>query len=327
MLLKKLRRLIVGDLEDALRNSLLKIERKIDQLEHGHLNNLDRLCHDRFTRIDHKIDQLEYYSHGSRATYIGHNRVLVKAVVGGSNIAYIVEADDKLLSPWFIVTGAYELELTDFFLKHVKPDSHSIDVGANFGFFSCLFARLSPQGRIIAVEADRHVHELCRDNLAINGFGHGKALHAAANETGDPIILHRRVGRSANTSIIAYEKGFTDAMGEPPAEQFSVAGIRLDSLLPRLDGRVDFLKIDVEGAEPLALRGAQQIIATNPQLQILMEWSPGQIRAAGLDVAGFLAELNGQGLRLFRIEGEEPAEIFAPDLLGIDYLAGVLLRR
>ena len=307
---------------------MLKIERKIDALENGHLHSLDQLCRDRLARIDHKIDLLEYYSHGSRATYIGNNRVLVKAVIGGHNIAYIVEADDRLLSPWFIITGSYELELTNFFLQNLQPDSHSIDVGANFGYFSCLFARLSPRGRLVSIEADQHIHELCRDNLAINGFeAIGTALHAAANDTGDPVTLYRRVGRSANTSIVAYEKAFAAAMGEPPSEAFSVAGLRLDGLLDRFGGRVDFIKIDVEGAEPLVLRGARRLIETNPQLRIVMEWSPGQIAAAGFELSAFLDELGGQGLRLFRIEPDELSEMSAADLLTIDYLAGVVLKR
>ena len=57
-----------------------------------------------------------------------------------------------------------------------------------------------------------------------------------------------------------------------------------NDLLPKLDGRVDFMKIDVEGCEPLAFRGAKELIASNRQLKIVMEWSPGQIRSAGFDV-------------------------------------------
>lgn len=69
----------------------------------------------RCDRLERKIDRLESFSHGARATYVGNNRVLVKAVVADCNLAYLVEADDKLLSPWFTITGTYETELTDFF--------------------------------------------------------------------------------------------------------------------------------------------------------------------------------------------------------------------
>ena len=69
----------------------------------------------------------------------------------------------------------------------------------------------------------------------------------------------------------------------------------LDMLLPQFDGRLDYIKIDVEGAEPLVLSGAHQTIANNPHIRIVMEWAPNQIRAAGFDIAQFIRKLDQHG--------------------------------
>ena len=247
----------------------------------------------------------------------------MKAVVAGAQIAFLLEADDRLLTPWFIVSGRYETELTDFFLGNLKPDSHCIDVGANFGYYTCLMSRFCPSGKVIAIEADAHVCALVRDNIAINGFTHiAEAIHAAASDTLNRLTFHRRLTRSANTSLVKMPAHFVADLGEPPSEPFEVDGLRIDDLLPRLDGRVDFIKIDVEGAEPLALRGARETIKRNQQLIIVMEWSPGQIRGAGFDPNAFLAELEGMGLRSFDTAGKA---LSRDDLLSAPYFAGIIL--
>jgi FkbM family methyltransferase len=275
--------------------------------------------------ISRRLDMLDYHSHGARAVYVGKNRVLMKAVVANALIAFLLEADDRLLTPWFVVSGRYETELTDFFLRHLKPDSHFIDIGANFGYYTCLMARFCPSGRAFAIEADAHVCALARDNIAINGFNHiAEAIHAAASDSNDRLTLHRRLTRSANTSIAKMPDDFVARLGEPPSEPFEVSGIRIDDLLPRLDGRVDFIKIDVEGAEPLVLRGACETIKRNLQLTIIMEWSPGQIQAAGFDLNAFLSELEQMQLQFFDTDGKT---LSRSDLLASRYLLGIVLRR
>lgn len=277
-------------------------------------------------RIEAKIDNLERLTHGARAVYMGNNRVLTKVVVNGFNFAYLVEANDLLITPWFIITGTYEIPLTNYFLRNIKPNSHCLDVGSNFGFFTCLFSRIAPQGRVFAIEADEHVYKLCRDNIMINGLQNvGTAIHAAANEDGASMMLHRRMGRSGNTSIIDAGREFTDWHGEAPSEPFTVNGLKIDDLLDRMQGRVDFIKIDVEGAEPLALRGAWHTIKSNPQLKIVMEWSPGQVVAAGGNISDFLDEISSQGLRFFDLDTNKP--LSKHDVMKSDYMPGLLMSR
>ena len=320
--LRKLLRLPKQGREDALAQKLDRIEAKLDHLDliEARLDHLDL--------IEARLDHLERYSHGGHATYIGSNRVLTKIRVAEHVFAFIVEADDRLISPWFIVTGGYETTVTDFFVRNVRHDSHCIDVGSNFGYFSCLMARLAFGGKLIALEADRHVFELVRDNLGINGLsGHGTALHMAAAAEPGSLTMYRRPTRSANTSIVDYGEAFSSLMGETPAEAFSVPAGTIDGLLDRLDGRVDFMKVDIEGSEPLAFRGAHQTIAANPQLKIIMEWSPGQIEVARIDIPGFLDELEALGLKAYEIEGGRPTSVSWTELLNIPYRAGILLTR
>lgn len=66
--------------------------------------------------IEGRLNLLEHFQRGSEATYVGKNRVL-KCVVAGHRIAYLVAADDRLLSPWFIVAAAYATQLTEYFVR------------------------------------------------------------------------------------------------------------------------------------------------------------------------------------------------------------------
>jgi len=284
-----------------------------------------RALNSRIDLLNSRIDLLDYHSHGARAVYVGNNRVLMKAVVANALIAFFLEADDRLLTPWFIVSGRYETELTDFFLKNLKPDSYCIDIGANFGYYTCLMSRFCPSGRVIAVEADEHVYELARDNIFINGFEHiAQAIHGAASDSGEWLTLYRRLSRSANTSLAKMSDDFVAQMGELPSQPFEVKGIRIDDLLPRLNHHVDFIKIDVEGAEPLAFRGARETIERNPRLTIVMEWSPHQISGAGFDPGEFLSELESMHLQPFNTEGKA---LSRDELLATSYFAGIVLRR
>ena len=266
--------------------------------------------------------------HRPTATYVGGNRVLVGTKVGHWTIAYYVEADDRLLAPWFIVTGEYEIPLTNFFLRHLRSDSHCIDVGANFGFFTCMMARYCPDGQVLGIEADRRIADLACDNLSINGLHDTAAvLCAAAGDSRAGMTLYRRTGRSGNTSIVDVGTALTAALGEPPVVQFEVASVMIDDLAERWGGRVDFIKIDVEGAEPLVLSGARETIRRNRDISIVMEWSPGQLAAAGFDVQRFAAEIANLGLRCFALEADGERPIGQGKLAIMPYQAGIVLRR
>ena len=292
------------------------------------LDSIEQNLDARLRQIEIGTAALEELTHGARATYVGDNRVLVKIVLRGANIAYLVQANDLLLSPWFIVTGGYETELTNYFLRELKSDSHCLDVGTNFGYFTCLMARFCPQGLVVGVEADDQVFALVRDNININGFGDfASVINAAASDSAGELTLHRRVTRSGATSITKVWDSYLQSIGEPSTQPFTVASVRIDDLATRFNGRLDFMKVDVEGAEPLVFEGARETIAANPGLNIVMEWSPGQIRDAGFDVPKFLEALAGMDLTPYDILTDMPTPVSYDEVSNMAYRAGILLRR
>ena len=279
---------------------------------------------ERLRRIEQTLDRLA----SGRATYVGGNRLLVRVIVAGRVLAYFVPADDRQLVPSFVVEGAYETELTDFFVRELKRDSHCFDVGSNFGYFTCLMGKLCPHGRVIGIEADEPMHAMTLDNITVNHiYGPATALHAAAGASEGEMTLFRRVTRSGNTSILDVGEGLTKALGEVPPQPFIVRSVPIDALRDEMGGRLDFMKVDVEGAEPLVISGAQQTIRENPQLTIVMEWSPGQISAAGFDLSAFLADMETLGLEPSDITPKRVVPLSFSELLNLPYRSGIMLRR
>ena len=286
-------------------------------------------------RIEERLDQLQAQidRHLSvtppmGAVYMGNNRVLVRYMIDNRTIAFFVEADDLLLTPWFVASGQYETDISTYFIKNLKTDSRCLDIGANFGFYTCLMARFCPHGKVIGVEPVDTVYELLRDNIFINGFDrHAAAIRAAAAQGPGQLTLHRRKPRSANTSMATPSEALLQYHGESSFESFEVETISIDGMLARFENQIDFIEIDVEGAEPLVLRGAVETIRLNPQLQIVMEWSPHQIRDAGFDVDEFIREIGSLGFAAGFIKPLAIEKIPLDALLNIEYAGGILLSN
>lgn len=273
------------------------------------------------------LARIERMEHGGRATYVGDGRVLTKVSLPDRILSLLVESRDRLIAPSLITHGHHEPDLTNHFLRSVQPTDHCLDLGANIGYFACIMGSSARQGKVIAVEADPRTHALLRDNLAINFLEqHCEAVNGAIADKADKLTFHRRVTRSGNTSIINPSADYIASVGEPETEIFDVTSFPIDSLLDRMDGRIDHIKIDVEGAEPLAFNGIAQTLVANPAICIIMEWAPVQIQWAGFDLNQFVDTLIALGLTPGMLLPDGTARpISWDDLRGAAYISGVHL--
>lgn len=180
-----------------------------------------------------------------------------------------------------------------FLLRNLKSGQTAVDVGANIGFFTLLFARqVGPKGKVISFEPGPKSFRLLEQNIRENGYGNVVANNAAVGDRNGAIdLLVCRTGESDNR-IAAADSADRDRVSVP---LFS-----LDEYFP-VSTRIDFLKIDVQGAEPLVLKGARRVIADNPQIKVVMEFWPQGMSEAGHSPPELLEAIADLGLDLHEL--------------------------
>jgi FkbM family methyltransferase len=151
----------------------------------------------------------------------------------------------------------YEPELL-FIEALLQPGQVFVDVGASLGLYTVLGAnRVGQSGRVVAVEAAAAAFAQLQRNIRLNGLNMVHAIHAAAAETDGRTRLYCDPDPDRNTTL-------PSGVSTPRAYE-DVAARSIDSLLEELGcDHVDVIKIDVEGAEELVLRGASDGLRDRP---------------------------------------------------------------
>ena len=198
-------------------------------------------------------------------------------------------ADDALVGQ-AVRQGLYEPEACMLFRRLLRPGMNVLDLGANIGFFALLAASLVGQsGHVLAVEPNPANARLLEASRRANGFDQISILQVAAAREHGLLVLHT-----------AYSNGTTAGLPDSVAAVLNaqtVPALRLDDVLPA--GRpVGLVKIDVEGAEYLALCGCEAMLRRD-RPPIISEFSPGLMPGiSGVEGEDYLRWLTGLGYTL-----------------------------
>lgn len=209
--------------------------------------------------------------------------------------------------------GWYEQECTALCRQHIRPGSIVLDIGGHIGLYSRLFSRLvGPNGKVLVFEANPENVAVLKNNLRHPRYRNVEVVWGAVGTESGTIPLHVSPGHS-NHSVIP---GYTEA-----AQVIEVPAICIDSYLAEHGyGRVDFVKSDTEGAEPLVIRGMARTIASSPGLVLLLEYHPAALRCGAMAPEEFLADLRRRGLGISVIHPDGTLSGTLPDSAGNDYV-------
>ncbi len=175
-----------------------------------------------------------------------------------------------------------------------------VDVGANFGWYSMLTAKLAPAATVIAVEPSRENYALLTKNIADNHLTNVVPLNKGAGATATEVSLYAH--ESDNPGAHSIRK----STGEGAGETISIEP--LDRLLAAHPGPINLMKIDVEGYEIDALLGASETLKrTNC---IMLEYTPSFLQDCGHEPTQLFEILKPYGFKphLVRTSGLEPVE-------------------
>jgi FkbM family methyltransferase len=190
------------------------------------------------------------------------------------------------LAELFIESDRIEEMLT----RLLKKDSNCLDVGCHLGSFLSMLLRLAPQGKHMAFEAlPEKAARLKRK------FADVQVIHSAVGDAKGEITFFNDLTHAGYSSMNR------PVNKDDRVEVLKVPCDTLDHLVPA-DRHVDFMKMDVEGAELLVLKGAQQLIARCKPV-ILFECAPAGLKEAKVTAEEIFGHIeNALGYRVYLIK-------------------------
>jgi FkbM family methyltransferase len=187
-----------------------------------------------------------------------------------------------------MVANQYEPQSVELLKRTIQPGMKCIDAGAHIGFFTCLMASLvGDSGKVYAFEPMPSHFELLVRNIEENHFQ--QRVHVYQLACSD-VSGNLTASKMSNMYVMGQVSG---------AEQVQLEAVRLDDII---ESSIDFVKLDVEGHEPSAIRGMLAIISRDKPI-ILSEINEYWLRSCSHSSAmEYMVLLQSLGYEVFDVK-------------------------
>ena len=239
-----------------------------------------------------------------RVAWPPHAPKIVQVSVNGCKLLVLANED---VGRRLAVLRRYEPWDSGLLSRAVREDDVCMDVGANTGYYTMLMAAAARRGAVHAFEPVKLNWHLLECGVLLNGFEHVTVNHAALADRDGSLEFSVAVD-GAYSSIVPVGR-------KDEARRVTVAASRLDSYVEaRRLPRVDVLKADVEGAEPLVLDGASGLLsnpARAPRV-IMLELYDVNLQPYGSSVPRVIDRMRGYGYSPYWVSERGEPSPFGP---------------
>lgn len=199
--------------------------------------------------------------------------------------------------PDLLVLGSYERGTTRLFKETIGEGMVVVDIGANIGHFTLIAARLvGNKGRVFAFEPEPHNFDLLVKNLELNRYSNVIPVpKAVSNRNGRARLYLDKINWGEHSLSKQCPTHFNGVSVEVEIQT-------LDDFLKDYDGKVDFIKIDAQGAELAIIQGMTNVIKNNRDLKMVVEFWPEGLRHFGSSPEELLNALVSYGFKLYQID-------------------------
>ena len=218
-------------------------------------------------------------------------------------------------------TGRYDQFLSDWLIDRFSGGAGIfVDIGANLGYFSCLFGHLAGiEGRVLSIEPEPDNCSLLLKNLALNGIKNVKTL---------PIALGAENGEASLNIYKASNRGRHSMVAPGSGRVVSVPVRRLDDVVDEIlkpDEEISFLKMDVEGYEPFVVKGGERTLGRTKLM--VVEYAPYILKSISNEVDGFLDTLQRNFSKVYLISDGIMKKIDFADIKSTEGAVDLLLEK
>ena len=194
------------------------------------------------------------------------------------------------------VNGIFEPFETELVKKMIKKNDIVLDIGANIGYYTLIFAKLvGEEGKVFAFEPDPTNFALLKKNVEINGYKNVIMVQKAiSNKTGKAKLYLSEYG-TEHRIYNSYDN----------CQFLEVEVTQLDDYFKNYNETINFIKIDIEGAEGGAIQGMVALLKKNKNVKIMTEFWPAGLKRSGIDASEYLKIFVKHGFKLYNINEQE----------------------
>ncbi len=179
---------------------------------------------------------------------------------------------------------------TDFFKKEIKKGMTVLDLGANMGFYTLLFAELvGGKGKVFAFEPEPNNFSTLEKNVRLNEYKNVELVKKAVSDKAGETKLHLSKSMGRHRIDVPNDAG----------RSVTIKTVILDDFLK--GQKIDLIKMDIEGAEYMALKGMKDLLQRNKNIKIVTEFMPQALSVFGVKPEEYLRFLMSHGFILYHI--------------------------
>ncbi len=185
--------------------------------------------------------------------------------------------------------------------KVIHPGMNVLDIGANVGYFTLLFSELvGPENKVFAFEPHPETYRLLVKNIHSSKYKNIIPVRKALSDKEGEVEFFevKDISKSSFYDVSKYLSK-VDPRGYAFKKRLTVDTITLDDFLGKIgDPEINFIKMDIEGAEPKALAGMKKTIERSKDLKMIVEFNAGTLQVGGVSSSEFLNQLIEMGFEI-----------------------------
>lgn len=192
----------------------------------------------------------------------------------------------------------FESETRQAIMSRISNGMTVLDIGANIGYYTVQIAsKVGSDGKVIAFEPNPVVLEQLKENINLNKLSNVIVVNLAlSNNNGSSVFFTPEPGKEAHGSLKGNKTFITK-------QQFNVKTEKLDDVLSKLEiHNIDFIKMDVEGAEKGILEGSCCLLSNKHKPTIIFESAEHLCKPFGHRVIDVLVLLKSYGYVIEQFE-------------------------
>jgi len=199
-------------------------------------------------------------------------------------------------------SGIFDPLETELFNAEIKKNDVVLDIGANIGYYTLIAAKLvGENGVVFAFEPEPTNFALLKRNVEINGYKNVILVQKAVSNKTGKVKLYLSERNLGDHRIYNSQDG---------RQSIEIEAIRLDDYFKDYNGKIDFIKMDVQGSEGGVFQGGSRVLKKNKDVKVVTEFWPVGLKRFGIDAEEYLKLIIEHGFQIYEIN--EPKQRMEP---------------